>query len=115
MNDVIIKVGGGIEDDGAAFISAWNRAEAGEIFTERQVAFESWELLTKTLTGKRMELLRHLHRHPAPSILALAKSLKRQYRRVHEDVEALAAAGLLDKKEDGLSATYNVLRTDIAL
>jgi predicted transcriptional regulator len=115
MNDVIIKVGGSIEEDGAAFISAWKRAEAGEQFCERQVAFESWELLTKTLTGKRMELLRHLHRHPAPSILALAKSLNRQYRRVHEDVEALVAAGLLDKGDGGLSASYDVLRTDIAL
>lgn len=115
MNDVIIKVGGSIEEDGAAFISAWKRAEAGEQFCERHVAFESWELLTKTLTGKRMELLRHLHRHPAPSILALAKRLNRQYRRVHEDVEALAAAGLLDKGDGGLSASYNVLRTDIAL
>ncbi|MFY7959170.1 MAG: hypothetical protein ACOVVK_03760 [Elsteraceae bacterium] len=66
MSDVIIEVGGSIEDDGVAFISAWKRAEAGEQFSERHVAFEPWELLTKTLTGKRMELLRHLHRHPAP-------------------------------------------------
>ena len=47
MSDVIIKVGGSIEDDGAAFISAWKRAEAGEQFCERQVAFESWELLLR--------------------------------------------------------------------
>lgn len=93
MSDVIIKVGGSVEGDGAAFISAWKRAEAGEQFSERQVAFESWELLTKTLIGKPMELLR----------------------RVHEDVEARAAAGLLDKGADGLSALYKMLRTDIAL
>jgi predicted transcriptional regulator len=53
--------------------------------------------------------------HPAPSVLALAKSLGRQYRRVHEDVEALASAGLVDKGEGGLSATYDVLRTDMVL
>jgi predicted transcriptional regulator len=115
MGDVIVKVGGSIEEDGAAFVAAWKRAEAGENFAERQVGFESWDLLTRTLTGKRMELLQHLHRHPAPSVLALAKSLGRQYRRVHEDVEALAAAGLVDKGEGGLSATYDVLRTVIVL
>ena len=63
-------------------------------------------------TPRRLELLRHLHRHPARSIRALAIALGRDYRRVHEDVEALANAGLLDKNETGLHADYNSVRME---
>jgi predicted transcriptional regulator len=52
-------------------------------------------------------LLRHLHRAPARSIRALALALGRDYRRVHEDVEALEAAGLSRRRESGLRANYD--------
>jgi predicted transcriptional regulator len=43
-------------------------AEKGESFSERHLAFESWEGFNRTLTGKRLELLRHVHRHPPASM-----------------------------------------------
>jgi predicted transcriptional regulator len=52
-------------------------------------------------------LLRHLHRHPAKHIRALASSLGRDYRRVHEDVEVLEAAGLLERDKEGVRAGYD--------
>jgi predicted transcriptional regulator len=61
------------------------------------LAFESWEGLSSVLTGERYRLLRHVHEHPTASISALARSLKRQYRRVHADVAALERAGLLER------------------
>jgi predicted transcriptional regulator len=69
------------------------------------------------MTPKRLELLRHVHRHPARSIRALAAALGRDYRRVHPDVEALAAAGLSDRDEHGLRADYRTVKmeTTIAL
>ncbi|HKN26988.1 MAG TPA: hypothetical protein VJY34_03545 [Roseiarcus sp.] len=91
-------------------VDAWRRAESGELTGENaevHIGFESWESMVRTLSPKRLELLRHLHRHPANSIRALAQTLGRHYRRVHEDVEALEAAGLLDRDEEGLRADYD--------
>lgn len=39
--------------------------------------------------------------------LGLAHALGRDYRRVHEDVEALEAAGLLDRDKEGVRADYD--------
>ena len=44
MNDVKITVGGAVEEDAARrFVDAWHRAERGESFHERHLAFESWD------------------------------------------------------------------------
>jgi predicted transcriptional regulator len=97
------------------FIDAWHRAERGETVEERHLSFESWEGLARVLTPRRLELLRHLHRHPVPSIAELARALKRDYKRVHTDVEALAAAGLIDSTPAGLRADYREIRAKIAV
>lgn len=116
MRDVKITVDGAIEDDAARrFVDAWHRAERGESFCERHIAFESWETLARLLTGKRMELPRYVRRHKVASVRALAKALERDYANVHSDVQALAAAGLLDATEAGLRADYDAIETKIAI
>lgn len=116
MSGVKITVGGKFEDEAAArFADAWNRAEKGEKFHERHLAFESWDALTRTLTAKRMELLRHVRRHKVKSVRALAKALGRDYANVHADVQALKAAGLLDATEEGMRADYDAIETKIAI
>jgi predicted transcriptional regulator len=97
------------------FVDAWHRAERGEEVDEHHLSFESWEGLARVLTGKRLELLRHLRRQPVPSIAALARALGRDYKRVHSDVEALTAAGLIDRTPAGLRADYDEIRTTIAI
>ena len=116
MTDVKITVGGAIEEDAArSFIDAWHRAEHGDSLRERRVAFESWDALAGVLTGKRMELLRYVHRHQVTSVRALAKALARDYSNVHADVQALTAAGLLDATDAGLRADYDTIETKIAI
>jgi len=116
MSDVRITVGGAMEQDASRrFINAWHRAERGEAFSERHLAFESWDALARVLTGKRMELLSYVRRHDTASVRALAKALGRDYRNVHADVQALAAAGLLDTTNDGVHADYDVIETTIAI
>lgn len=116
MRDVEVTVGGAMKDDAARrFVDAWHRAESGESFGERHIAFESWETLARLLTGKRMELLRYVRRHKVASVRALAKALARDYANVHADVQALAAAGLLDATETGLRADYDTIETKIAI
>ncbi|MGO8798498.1 MAG: hypothetical protein ACLQE9_22895 [Roseiarcus sp.] len=116
MSDMKITVGGAMEDEASRrFVDAWRRAERGETFRERHVAFESWEALSRVLSGKRMELLGHVRRHPVASVRALAKALGRDYSNVHADVQALTAAGLLDAADGGVRADYDAIETRIAI
>lgn len=116
MSNIKITAGGGFKEEASQrFIDAWHRAERGETFHERHLAFESWESLTRVLTGKRMELLRYVRRHEVASIRALAKALGRDYSNVHADVQALAAAGLLDATGGGVRADYDAIETKIAI
>jgi predicted transcriptional regulator len=115
MAEMKVIVGGSLDDDAAAFLDAWRRAERGEGVKERVLAFESWEGLAKVMTGERYRLLRHLHKHPEPSVSALARALGRQYRRVHADVAALEQAGLLDRSKGSVRATADRIRADIRL
>lgn len=64
---------------------------------------------------RRFRLLRHLHGHPEPSVSALARSLKRQFRRVHGDVVALEGAGLVDRSSGTVAATADRLSVEIRL
>ena len=115
MSDIKLVVGGSLEEDATAFVDAWHRTERGENVRERALVFESWDLMTKVLTGERVRLLKHVHAHPEPSISALARALHRQYRRVHADVAALEAAGLLARPAGAVHATADTLKADIRL
>jgi len=116
MSGVKITVGGKFEEEASKrFTDAWHRAERGGKFHERYLAFESWDALTRTLTGKRVEILRHVRRHPVKSVRALAKALGRDYANVHADVQALKAAGLIDLTDAGMRADYDAIETKIAI
>ena len=77
------------------------------------IGFADWETMVRVLSAKRLELLRHVHQHPARNIRALAEALGRDYRRVHEDVKALEAAGLLERDKDGLRAEYDAFDAQV--
>jgi len=115
MAETRVIVGGGLEEDAAAFLDAWRRAERGDDTEEVVLAFESWELLASVMTGERYRLLRHLHAHPEPSVSALARALGRQYRRVHADVAALEEAGLLDRSEGMVRTQIDKITAEIRL
>jgi predicted transcriptional regulator len=110
-----IHVGGGFDAMAERVARAWHRAERGETVREDHLTFASWGVLASVMTDKRLELLRHLHRSGAVSVAALARELKRDYKRVHGDVEALTAAGLIERDAGGLRAGYDEIRTVIAL
>jgi predicted transcriptional regulator len=116
MSKLVLHSG---EDIGVAaerFITAWERAERGEaVEPETHVTFESWAGLAAVLSPKRVELLRHVHRTPATTVAELARALDRDYKRVREDVEALAAAGLIDRQTGSIRADYSEIQTAIAM
>ena len=111
-----ITVGGTMEDEASRrFVDAWHRAERGESFQERHLVFESWDVLSRVLTAKRMELLRYVRRHKVTSVRALAKALGRDYSNVHADVQALTSAGLIDPSDGGVRVDYDAIETRIAI
>ena len=106
---VALHVGDSLDDIGKQFVDAWHRAEKDELRpdnAEIHLGFATWEAMVRVLSPKRLELLRHLHRHPAKNVRQLAASLGRDYRRVHDDVSALEEAGLLERDAEGLRADY---------
>jgi predicted transcriptional regulator len=102
-----VHAGDDLEDTGRRFIAAWRGLENGKRVRERHLSFESLESLLSLLTPKRWELLKYVHSHPVQSVRALSLQLKRDYRRVHDDVEALAAAGLLERNGRVVRADYD--------
>lgn len=115
MTKLDIHVGGTFADTKARVLDAVARAKAGETVCEDHITFASWEALARVMTKKRFELLQHLHGAPEVSVAALARSLRRDYKRVHQDVEALTDAGLIERSDRGLRADYDEIRTQIAL
>ena len=94
----LIQIGGSAEEIGEAFIAAWHRAEAGDLTPERPVlVFESLNGFKAAFSNARLEILDALADGPAPSITALAGRVGRPYRRVYDDVAALASTGAIRK------------------
>jgi predicted transcriptional regulator len=111
-----VIVGGSLEDSARRIAEAWHRAERGEsVEAEDNVTFLSWSAMASVMTERRYELLRHLHRHPAPSIRALARELGRDFKRVHEDVIALERIGLIEREGRMLRADYGEIQASILL
>jgi predicted transcriptional regulator len=106
---VQVHVGATVEQAGERFVDAWKRMERGDEVIERHVSFEDWDTMVRVLSPKRLELLRHVHAAPPKNVRALAQALGRDYRRVHDDVAALEAAGLLERDKEGVRADYAAL------
>ncbi len=115
MSDMKLVVGGSLADEAAAFVEAWRQTEKGESVSEKILAFESWDGLARVMTGERYRMLRHLHAQPEPSVSALARSLGRQYRRVHGDVIALEDAGLVGRDDGMVRALAGVITAEVRL
>ncbi len=99
-------------------IKAWKRAESNqpiELPVDR-IYFPSEDLLFKTLSTKRRELLRSLRQSGASSIKRLAEMLDRDYKNVHSDVKLLAKIGLVNfDKENKAFVPWDNIALEIAL
>jgi predicted transcriptional regulator len=106
---------GTLDDMGKRFVTAWRRLERGERVRERYVTFPDLPAMLNALSPRRLELLRDVHREPAPSVKALAERVGRDYKRVHEDVETLTASGLLQRDDGRVSAPYDAITAEMRL
>jgi len=114
---ITLHVGESFDTVAGRVAKAWHRAERGEDVHERHVTFASWEALSSVMTKKRYELLRYVRHHPVRSVAALARDIGRDYKRVHEDVEALTEIGLLERGVGlwGLRAPFDQIQTTISI
>lgn len=81
--------------------------------------FTSPEALRRFLTPKRLELIRLIRKRRPGSINQLASLARRDFKRVYEDIQSLAQAGLVDlAKDKGRKTTPRVadeLRLEIVV
>jgi len=109
LNRINVSIGNDhgdlLDEMGKKVVSAWHDAERGEIGQpEITVTFESMEAFLRHVTPRRLEMVRFLRRHPTTSVADLARHLGRDYKNVHEDVDALATAGLIEREGRSLRA-----------
>ncbi|MGH8258598.1 MAG: hypothetical protein ACREUG_02800 [Steroidobacteraceae bacterium] len=106
---------GTAEDMGRRFIDAWRRADRGERVSEDHLTFVDFKQLLGTLSDERLRLLKEVRRKRADSVRQLAERLRRDYKNVHEDVERLTAAGLLEREDGGVTAPYETILAEMSL
>lgn len=79
------------------------------------ISFETAELLWKTLTQKRWELLQAMTGQGAISIREAARRVGRDVKAVHGDVHALLNAGILNRTTAGVEFPYEAVHVDFVL
>lgn len=96
----------------AGFLSAWKSGKyKGEHFD-----FESPAALFRVLTPKRWELIECLQGAGPLGVRALARTLGRDVKRVHEDAAAMIEVGMVEKTEDGkLVVPFDEIRADFVM
>lgn len=79
------------------------------------LSFASAELLWKVLTAKRWEILRAMTGEGEMAIREIARRVGRDVKAVHGDVQALLAAGILDRADRGVIFPYDAIHVDFTL
>lgn len=80
------------------------------------ISFATPELLFKTLTQLRWDILETMTGAGAMSIREVARRAGRDIKRVHEDVRALLDIGVLEQGEDGgVVFPYDAVHVDFML
>jgi len=83
---------------------------------EPRITFPSLDLMWRTLTPRRQELLQAMAGKSALSIRGLARLVHRDVKAVHGDVQALLLAGVVRPDEaGGVIFPYDALHVDYEL
>lgn len=110
MNTLTIDVRR-LEDSLADFSQAWKSGES----SPPRVSFASEELLWKTLTAKRWEILKAMTGAGSLALREIARRAGRDVKAVHGDVHALLAAGMIERNDEGFVFPYDAIHVDFLL
>ncbi|AYN27175.1 transcriptional regulator [Buttiauxella sp. 3AFRM03] len=84
-----------------------SRAMNGD-FIGAELVFPTVEQLAKTmLAPNRWQIIKAMEGEPAVSIRELSRTVKRDFRGVYNDVQALLSGGVLDKEGDKIVLPYD--------
>ena len=86
------------------FVTAWHRAQEGMTPDQpaERIYFKDLNTLLRVLTPRRMEAIKVLHDSGPMSIRALAKTLGRDYKNVHKDIQEMERIGIVIRDRKGL-------------
>lgn len=79
------------------------------------ISFATADLIWKTLTAKRWELLRAMTGQGEMSIREAARRVERDVKAVHGDVRALVEAGLINRTAAGVVFPFDAVHVDFLL
>ncbi|MEO8927497.1 MAG: transcriptional regulator [Caulobacteraceae bacterium] len=109
MNTVTLSVASREEVTGRALAAFKGRGH------DAHISFATPELLWRTLTRKRWELLQAMTGQGVMSIRQAARRVGRDVKAVHGDVVALAHAGVIDRAEGGVVFPFDAVHVDFML
>ena len=89
--------------------------KVGEAANHTNITFLDKQSMFKTLSPRRLDLMRHVRQHGAGNVRALAFTLGRDYKNVHQDVAPLQSAGLLVRDGRKLIAPWDELQANVSL
>ena len=91
-----------------------NKAIHTGTYQGESLSFDKPSTFFSNLTEKRWNIMSELLGHKTLGVRELARSVKRDVKRVHEDAQALVELGLLVKNESGsLSCPYDKIHIDV--
>jgi len=107
-----VRIGVSTLDETKRRLSAAFRGEPQGQF----ISFASIELMWKTLTPKRWELIRIMTAAGPMTIREAARRIHRDVKAVHGDIQALLKSGVLEKTEDGrVLFPYDAVHVDFTI
>lgn len=111
MNTVIIKVMSLEETkQGIAAALSGDKNERGSFIT-----FLDWEQFHKTLSPKRMAIIKAMAGSGELSIREVARRVGRDVKAVHGDVQALLLVSILERAENGVIFPYEEIHFDFTV
>jgi predicted transcriptional regulator len=97
----------------AGFADAW-KSGAGD--ASAHIGFETWDLMHRVLSPKRLEIVRVMAGAGPLSIREIARRVGRDFKGVHTDTTLLLEAGVVDKDDQGkLTFPYDRIHVDFEI
>lgn len=79
------------------------------------ISFLTHEMMWKTLTPKRWEILKAMTGADALGVREIARLVERDVKGVHTDLQALAKAGVIDRDDTKYVFPYDEIHVDFRL
>lgn len=94
------------------FRRAW---KSGKGDASARIGFETWELMHRALSPKRLEIVRAMAGAGPLSIREIARRVGRDFKGMHTDVGMLVDAGVVDRDGKKVVFPYDKIHVDFEI